>query len=114
MIINESLHSIDMPNFVIMNMKELTKDRATAIANELKSIVRKYDHRNFIAHIAYLANHHVRQAAGQINLRSLVRQLMYLVSLYHATEILGKELYATGTKDHRIIISLLNEIGSNR
>ena len=95
-------------------MKELTKDRATAIANELKSIVTKYDHRSFIAHIAYLANHHVRQAAGQINLRSLVRQLMYLVSLYHATEILGKELYATGAKDHRIIISLLNEIGSNR
>jgi len=28
-----------MPNFVIMNMKELTKDRATAIANELKSII---------------------------------------------------------------------------
>lgn len=91
-------------------MKELTKDRATAIANELKSIIRKYDHRNFTAHIAYMANHHVRQATGQIKLRSPVRQLMYLISLYHATGIGGKELYAAGTEDHRKIIRLLNEI----
>jgi len=91
-------------------MKELTQDRATAIANELKSIIRKYDHRNFTAHIAYLANYHVRQATGQIKLRSPVRQLMYLISLYHATEIGGTELYAAGTDDHRKIIRLLNEI----
>lgn len=91
-------------------MTELTQDRATAIANELKSIIRKYDHRNFTAHIAYMANHHVRQATGKVNLRSPVRQLMYLVSLYHATEIGGKELYGAGTKDHKTIIRLLNEI----
>ncbi|SDD66148.1 hypothetical protein [Pedobacter soli] len=91
-------------------MKELTQDRATAIANELKSIIRKYDHRNFTAHIAFLANQHVRQSTGQIKLRSPVRQLMYLVSLYHATEIGGRALYAAGTDDHKAIIRLLNEI----
>lgn len=91
-------------------MEDLSQDRATTIANELKSIIRKYDHRNFTAHIAYLANHHVRQATGQIKLRSPVRQLMYLISLYHATEIGGTALYAAGTDDHRKIIRLLNEI----
>lgn len=91
-------------------MKELTKDRATTVASELKSIIRKYDHRNFIAHIAFLANVHVRQATGQIKLRSPVRQLMYLVCLYHSTDMGGKALYAAGTKDHKSIIRLLNEI----
>jgi hypothetical protein len=91
-------------------MKESKPDRATAIAKELKSIIRKYDHCSFTAHIAFLANHHVRQATGQIKLRSPVRQLMYLMSLYHATEIGGKEYYTAGTDDHRKIIKLLNEI----
>lgn len=90
--------------------KELTEDRATAIANELKSIIRKYEHRSFTANIAYMANRHVRQASGQIKLRSPVRQLMYLISLYHATDIEGKELYMAGTEDHKKIIRLLNEI----
>lgn len=91
-------------------MTELTQDRATVIANELKSIIRKYDHRNFTAHIGYMSNHHVRQDTGQVKLRSPVRQLMYLVSLYYATEIGGKELYGAGSKDHKTIIRLLNEI----
>lgn len=91
-------------------MEILSEDKAEQIANELKSIVRKYDHRSFIAHIAYLSNIHIRQTTGQLKLRSPVRQIMYLVSLYHSTEIGGKELYSAGTADHKKIIRLLNEI----
>ncbi len=91
-------------------MKDHDQDRATAIAIELKTLIRRYSHHSFTAHIAYMANAHVRQATGQIKLRSPVRQLMYLMSLYHATEMNGKELYTAGSDEHRKIIRLLNEI----
>jgi hypothetical protein len=91
-------------------MSVISEDKATTIANELKALIRRFEHRSFTAHLGHMGNAHVRQRSGQIKLRSPVRQLMYLMSLYHATDLGGTELYTPTSTEHRQIIRLLNEI----
>jgi len=86
------------------------EDKATFLAKELKDLIRKFEHRSFTAHISHMGNIHVRQRSGQIKLRSPIRQLMYLISLYHATDLGGKTMYAPGSEDSKKMIHLLNEI----
>ena len=73
-------------------------------------MIRRFEHRSFTAHLGHMGNAHVRQRSGQIKLSSPVRQLMYLMSLYHATDLGGTEIYTPASKEHRQIIRLLNEI----
>ncbi|WP_231427695.1 hypothetical protein [Pedobacter sp. Leaf250] len=87
-----------------------TEDKATRIAKELKSIISQFSYRSFIAHMAHLSTAHHRQGTGVIKLRSPIRQLMYLVSLYHATPQRGTKRYSAIGTDERRIIKLLNEI----
>src|SRR6187402_3004465 len=87
-----------------------TEDKATALANQLKELIRRFEHRSFTAHLGHMGNAHIRQGSGQVKLRSPVRQIMYLMSLYHATELGGTEKYTATSKEHREIIRLLNEI----
>jgi hypothetical protein len=91
-------------------MSVLSEDKATTIANELKALIRRFEHRSFTAHLGHMGNAHVRQRSGQIKLRSPVRQLMYLMSLYHATDLAGTEIYTPASTEHRQVIRLLNEI----
>jgi len=63
-------------------MSNMPSDKTTALAKELKELISHYDHRSFTAHISHLANIHVRHKRNVI-LKSPIRQLMYLVSLYH-------------------------------
>jgi hypothetical protein len=58
-----------------------------------------------------MGNAHIRQRAGQIKLRSPVRQLMYLMSLYHATDLEGTEIYTPANTEHWQVIRMLNKIG---
>lgn len=57
-----------------------------------------------------MGNAHVRQRSGQSKLRSPVRQLMYLMSLYYATDLGGTDIYTPAGTEHWQIIRLLNEI----
>lgn len=91
-------------------MTSISQDRSTKIATELKSIICKYEHRSFTANICFLSNVHIRKGTGQVKLKSPVRQVMYLISLYHATAMDGKELYMAESKEHKKIIRLLNKI----
>jgi hypothetical protein len=91
-------------------MTESSEEKAIRLANELKTLIRCFEHSSFTAHIAHIANFHVRQRSGQVELRSPIRQLMYLMSLYHATDLAGTEVYQPGTEKDQHIIALLNEI----
>lgn len=86
------------------------EDKATALATQLKELIRRFEHRSFTAQLGHMANAHIRQSSGQVELRSPVRQIMYLMSLYHTTGPGGKELYTAASKEHREVIRLLNEI----
>lgn len=85
-------------------------NKATKLAVELKELISRFGHRSFTAHLCHMGNAHIRQQSGQIKLKSPVRQLMYLMSLYHATDFQGNEIYTPTSNEHRRIIKLLNEI----
>jgi len=87
-----------------------TEEQATTLANQLKELIRRFEHRSFTAHIGHMGNVHIRQGSEQVKLRSPVRQILYLMSLYHATALGGKERYTATSKEHSEIIRLLNEI----
>jgi hypothetical protein len=91
-------------------MNAIPDDKATAMAKKLKAFIRRFEHRSFTAHFGHMGNAHIRQRSNQVKLRSPVRQLMYLMSLYHATDIKGTELYFPTGAEHKEIIRLLNEI----
>ena len=77
-----------------MTLKDTTPDDiATAKAKELKELIRRFEHRSFTGHLGHMGNAHIRQRSAKVKLRSPVRQLMYLMSLYHATDLGGTELY---------------------
>lgn len=85
-------------------------EKATKLAMELKELISRFGHRSFTANLCYMSNAHVRQRSGQVKLKSPVRQLMYLVNLYHATDFKGNEIYTVTSNDHKRIVRLLNEI----
>lgn len=85
-------------------------DNVTRLAQELKSLISRFEHRSFVAEMGFLANQHVRMRSGQVKLLSPIRQLMYLMSLYHATGFGGREIYSAASPEHEHIIELLNEI----
>jgi len=89
-------------------MSESPEEKATRLATELKTLIRCFEHCSFTSHIAHMANIYVRR--GQVALRSPVRQLMYLISLYHATDLTGTEIYIPGSEKDKKMIALLNEI----
>jgi hypothetical protein len=91
-------------------MLESPNEKATRLATELKTLIRQFDHRSFTGHIAHMANIHVRLRSGHIELRSPIRQLMYLISLFHATDFGGTEIYTPGNESEQLMITLLNEI----
>lgn len=90
-------------------MPDSFTDRASLLANELKELISCYDHRSFTAHISHLANIHVRHQRN-VDLKSPIRQLMYLISLYFSTDFGGKIKYMPGDESDRKMVSLLNEI----
>ncbi|WP_433903582.1 hypothetical protein [Sphingobacterium puteale] len=90
-------------------MSNTPSDKATTLAKELKELISHYDHRSFTAHVSHLANIHVRHKRNVI-LKSPIRQLMYLISLFHSTGSCGKNLYFPGDKSDQRIFELLNEI----
>lgn len=90
-------------------MPDPTIDKTTLLANELKELISLYDHRSFTAHISHLSNIHVRQQRI-VGLLSPIRQLMYLISLYHSTDCRGKKKYMPRDESALKMIRLLNEI----
>lgn len=76
---------------------------------ELKELISRFSHKSFIAHICWLSNIKIRQSKPS-NLTSPIRQLMYLINLYHTSDFEGNKLYSFNNKNHDRIIKLLNEI----
>lgn len=85
-------------------------DIITAKCHELKEFISKFHHRDFVAHICYLSNAHWRRQTTVVKLHSPVRQLMYLISLYHTTEFIGNRKFEAVGEDFDRIVDLLNEI----
>lgn len=86
------------------------KKNLTELSNELKNLIRKYEHRSFVAHWGYLANAHYRTGQTDTKLLSPVRQMMYLMALYHSTDFGGTEYFEAYGSDYDDIVGLLNEI----
>lgn len=85
-------------------------DFVTSKCHELKDIIRKYQHSDFVAQICYLCNAHWRRQTNVVKLHSPVRQLMYLISLYHATDLNGNQRFEAVGSDFDKIVDLLNDI----
>jgi len=83
----------------------------TALSTELKDLIRKYNHKSLLAHLSFHANMHYRNNnRTKTNLQSPIRQLTYLVSLYHSTGFGGKDFFEAYSDDYEKIVNLLNEI----
>lgn len=61
-------------------------DRVTTLSKELKNLVEQFDYNSFISQVSYLCNMHWRNQTGVVKLKSPIKQLMYLVSLYLSTD----------------------------
>lgn len=85
-------------------------DHIDKLSKELKEYIRKYSHQSFVAQFCYLCNAHWRMQSGSVKLHSPVRQLMYLVSLYHSTAFNGNERFESYGEEYENIVRLLNEI----
>lgn len=85
-------------------------DHVEKLSKELKDCIRKYNHQSFVAQCCYLCNAHWRMQSGSVKLHSPVRQLMYLVSLYHSTGFKGNERFEAYGEEYENIVRLLNEI----
>lgn len=86
-------------------------NNTTPLSKKLKNLISKYEHKSFIAHWSFLSNMHYRNKDdGKTELISPVRQLMYLISLYHSTEFGGNEYFEAYGKEYDEIILLLNQI----
>lgn len=107
---NEVINTENRSGWIILDMTENHDEKMDRLAKELKKIIRRFEHSSFTSQIAYMANIHVRRQSGQVELRSPIRQLMYLMSLYHATDLGGTEIYMHGSESAREMITLLNEI----
>lgn len=85
-------------------------DKITSLCQELKEHISKFSHQDFVAHICFLSSAHWRRQTKMVKLHSPIRQLMYLISLYHATDFLGNERFEAIGKDFDRIVHLLNEV----
>lgn len=83
----------------------------TSLSKKLKKLISKYEHSSFLTHWSFLANMHYRNKRdGKSDLLSPVRQIMYIISLYHSTEMKGKKHFEAFGKEYKTIVSLLNQI----
>jgi len=80
---------------------------------ELKNLLSEFESRSFLVQIAYLSNRHVRHRTGYVKLRSPIRQLTYLTSLFLSTEQNDARVFDPTGPDNDKIIRLLNDIDSH-
>ncbi|MGN7785868.1 hypothetical protein ACTJIJ_15175 [Niabella sp. 22666] len=85
-------------------------DRVTTLSKELKNLVEQFDYNSFISQVSYLCNMHWRNQTGVVKLKSPIKQLMYLVSLYLSTDWGGTKQFEVISDDFNQIIKLLNDI----
>lgn len=83
----------------------------TSLSKKLKKLISRYEHSSFLAHWSFLANMHYRsKREGGSQLLSPVRQIMYIISLYHSTGFGGTKHFEAVGKEYEMIVSLLNKI----
>lgn len=86
-------------------------DHIEKLSKELKDYIRKYNHQSFVSQWCYLCNAHWRTQSNIVQLHSPVRQLMYLISLYHSTTFKGgNERFEAYGDEYENIVRLLNTI----
>lgn len=85
-------------------------DHIEKLSKELKDCIRKYNHQSFVTQCCYLCNAHWRTQSNIVKLNSPVRQLMYLISLYHCTAFNGNERFEGYGTEYENIVRLLNAI----
>lgn len=80
------------------------------LSQELKSYIKKYEHRSFIAHWSYFSNANIRTKQSLNDLTSPVRQAMYLISLFYSNDFGGTKKFQAVGEEFQNIITLLNKI----
>ena len=85
-------------------------DHLTILCQELKEHISVFSHRDFVAQICFLCNGHWRRQTKVVKLHSPIRQLMYLISLYHSTDFKGNQRFEAIGSDYDKVVRLLNEI----
>ncbi|MBA4154827.1 hypothetical protein [Flavobacterium sp.] len=87
------------------------QNNVTTLSTNLKNLIRKYEHKTFIAHWSFYTNMHYRNnSVLKVELKSPIRQLTYLISLYHRTGFGGNERFEAYSDDYTKIVNLLNDI----
>lgn len=83
----------------------------TSLSKKLKKIIAHYEHSSFVTHWSFISNMHYRnKLENKSPLLSPVRQIMYVISLYHSTDFGGTRHFEAVGQEYDKIISLLNQI----
>jgi hypothetical protein len=78
------------------------QNNVTTLSINLKNLIRKYEHKTFIAHWSLYANMHYRNnSVLKAEFKSPFRQLTYLISLYHRTGFGGNERFDEGFRKRK-------------
>ena len=80
------------------------------LSQELKSYIKEYDHQSFVAHWSYYSNAQIRTGQSLKDLPSPVRQVIYLMTLYHSNDFGGTKKFQAVGEDFQYIVTLLNKI----